>query len=61
MGAQAVVNFITALIAGVPKVIEAIKAGRDPKDIKLGDFVSHDALDRVKRANQKADDYIDNG
>lgn len=61
MGASAIVSFITALVAGVPKIIEAIKAGRDPANIKLGEFVSKDALEKVKAANADVDNYIDNG
>ena len=49
------------LIQGIPKLIEAIKAGRNPGDIKLEEFISYDALVKIKAANKKADDYIKNG
>lgn len=55
------ITIAQALIAGIPKLIEAIKAGRDPKDVKLGDFMSSDALEKIRSANKKADDYIRNG
>jgi len=58
MSTAAIVALIQALVAGVPKIIEAIKAKRDIKDIKLGEFISDDALDKIKAANQKADDFI---
>ena len=58
MGATAIVNLIAAMVAGVPKVIQAIKDGKDPKDIKLGDFVSTDALATVREANARAQSYI---
>lgn len=53
-----IIAIIQALIAGVPKLIEAIKAGRDPKDIKLGEFISDDALQTIRGANKRADDFI---
>ena len=59
MGAQAIVNLIAAMVAGVPKVIQAVKDGKDPKDVKLGDFVSTDALNTVREANVKVQAYID--
>ena len=61
MSTTAIVAIINAIISGVPKLIEVIKAGRDPKDVNLGDFVSSDALDKIRAANKKADDYITNG
>ena len=53
----AIIAIIQALIAGVPKLIEVIK-GRDPKDIKLGEFISTDALQTIRDANKRADDFI---
>jgi len=50
-----------ALISGIPKLVDAIKAGKDPKDIKLGDFMSSDALEKIRGANKKADDFIQHG
>lgn len=50
-----------ALVEGIPKLVEAVKAGRDLSSINVGDFVSTDALAKVKAANVKADDYIENG
>jgi hypothetical protein len=61
MGTTAIISLISALVAGVPKIIEAIKAGRDPGDIKLKDFLSSDALDKVRAANKRADDYVNEG
>lgn len=55
------IEIAQALISGIPKLIEAIKAGRDPKDVKLGDFMSTDALETIRKANKKADDFIQNG
>jgi hypothetical protein len=50
-----------ALVAGVPKIINAVKGGKDPGDIKLSDFVSRDALDEVREANKRASNFIDGG
>jgi hypothetical protein len=61
MSTAAIVAIIQALVSGVPKLIEMIKAGKDPKNVNLGDFVSTDALDKIRAANKKADDYIENG
>lgn len=54
----AIIAIIQALVAGVPKLIEAIKAGKDPKDIKLGEFVSDDALQTIRDANDRAKQFI---
>ncbi len=61
MDPTVIIAIAQALIGGIPKLIEAIKAGRNPGDIKLEDFISHDALAKIKAANKKADDYINNG
>lgn len=45
-----IVAIATALVQGIPKLIEAIKAGRNAAEIKLGDFISTDALDTMDRA-----------
>jgi len=58
---ETAIAIATALVSGIPKLVEAIKAGRDPKDIKLGEFISTDALAKIKAANQRADDFINNG
>lgn len=49
------------LIGAIPKIVAAIRAGRDPKDIKLGDVVSHAALERLKAVDKKVDDFVNNG
>jgi hypothetical protein len=56
-----IIALLQAIIAGIPALIKAIKAGRDPGSIKLEDFISQDALDKVKEANERAGDYIENG
>ncbi len=61
MNASIFITIAQALISGVPKIIEAIKAGRDPKDLKLEDFISTDALESIRATNKKVDDYIKNG
>lgn len=61
MDPSIIITIASALIQGIPKLIEAIKAGRNPKDIKLEDFVSYDALEKIQAANKRADDYIKNG
>jgi hypothetical protein len=61
MSAAAVIALIQALINGVPRLIEAIKKGRNLADVRVGEFVSKDALEKVKQANERADDYIENG
>ena len=56
-----IIALLQAIIGGIPRLIEAIKAARDPGSIKLEDFISQDALDKVKAANERADDYIADG
>lgn len=61
MGAAGIIALIQALIEGVPKLVKAFKQGRDLADVRVGEFVSKDALKRVQDANERADDYIENG
>lgn len=58
---NAVLAFANAVIAGIPKVIELIKSGRKLKDIKLGEFISTDAIEKLEGAKAEADDFIKNG
>lgn len=47
---ETIVTIATALVQGIPRLIEAIKAGRKASDIKLSDFISTDALNTVDNA-----------
>jgi hypothetical protein len=58
MSPAAIISIIQAIIAGVPKLIELIKQGRDPGGVKLDEFISTDALEKIRQANKKAQDYI---
>lgn len=57
----AAIAIIQALIAGVPKIVELVKQGRDPKGIKLGEVISTDALDKLSESKADAADFIANG
>lgn len=48
-----------ALIGGIPRLIEAIEAGKKWEDIKLSDFVSRDAVETVEKAIKKAKAFKD--
>jgi hypothetical protein len=61
MEASLIIAIAQALISGIPKIIEAIKKGRDIKDMRIEEYVSHDALQKIKDANKKAQDYINQG
>jgi len=56
-----IIAIIQALIAGVPRMIELIKAGRDPGSIRLAEVISTDALEQLRSARSTAQDFIDNG
>ena len=56
---EALVTLGQALIGGIPRLIEAIKSGKNPEDIRLSDFVSKDAVDAVKRAIVKSKSFED--
>ena len=65
MTAAAIIALVTGIAEGIPRAIKlvraAIKAGKDPGDIKLSDFVSTDALDKVKDTNEDITDYVEGG
>ena len=55
------IAIITALVSGAPKLADLIKRGVDPATIKLGDFISLDALKKLEDAKDEAEDFITNG
>jgi hypothetical protein len=57
----AIVALIQGLVAGLPQLISAIKQSKDIKSIKLEEFISSDALDKIQEANKRASDFVQNG
>ena len=55
------IAIITAIANGIPKLVQLIKSGRNPADIKLGEFISTDALKVLEDAKADQQDFIDNG
>lgn len=58
---EEIVELIAAIVSGIPRLVQAVRDGRDPSEIRLGDFVSEDALEKVRAATARADDFIENG
>jgi hypothetical protein len=58
---NAALAFAAAVIDGIPKVIDLIKSGRSLKEIKIGEFVSTDAIEKLEGAKADAADFIANG
>ncbi len=61
MSEAAIVALIQGLVAGLPQLISAIKQSKDIKSIKLEEFISSDALDKIQEANKRASDFVQNG
>lgn len=61
MTEAAVIALIQGIAAGLPSIIAAIQAGKDVGSIRVDEFISADALEVIRNANAKADDYIKNG
>jgi len=57
----AIVALIQGLVAGLPQLISAIKQSKDIKSIKLEEFISSDALDKIQEANKRASNFVQNG
>jgi len=55
------IAIITAIANGIPKLVKLIKSGKNPADIKLGEFISTDALKVLQDAKADQQDFIDNG
>lgn len=55
------IAIITAIANGIPKLVQLIKSGKNPADIKLGEFISTDALKVLEDAKADQQDFIDNG
>lgn len=47
---EIVIQIATALVQGIPKLIAAVKAGRNPGDVKLSEFISTDAIATIDEA-----------
>lgn len=61
MSEAAIVALIQGLVAGLPQLISAIKQSKDIKSIKLEEFISSDALDKIQEANKRASNFVQNG
>ena len=61
MTAAAVVALIQGIASGIPKIVAAVEAGRNLEDIRLDEYVSEDALKKIREANARAEDFIRNG
>lgn len=56
-----VIAIAQALMGAIPKIVDLVKKGRDPSEIKLGEVISTDALAKLRSAKDRADDFIANG
>ena len=61
MSETAIIALVQGLISGLPQLLAAIRQSRDIRSIKLEEFISKDALDKIEAANSRADDFIQNG
>jgi hypothetical protein len=61
MTPAAIIALVQGIASGIPKIIEAVKAGRDIGSIKIDEYISADALQVIRAANERADDFIKNG
>ena len=61
MSEALIIALVQGLVSGLPKLIAAIRAGRDISSLQLGEFISEDALAAVNAASVRADDFIENG
>ena len=55
------ITIINALVSSVPRIIELARQGRDISQIKLGEIISTDALEKLASARESAEDFIKNG
>lgn len=58
---QLAIVIIQALAAGIPRIVELIRQGREPGGIKLEEVISTDALSKLEQARDDAQNFIDNG
>jgi len=47
MNPERIAKIASLLIRGIPKLVDAIRKGRDPSEIKLGEFISRDAVKSI--------------
>lgn len=61
MSIEAWTAIAKGLVEGIPRIVEAVRQGRRPEHIRLGDFMSTDALKQIRAANTRARDFIATG
>lgn len=61
MSESVIIALIQGFVSGLPQLLAAIRQSRDIRSIKLEEFISQDALDKIEAANNRADDFIQNG
>ena len=61
MSPAAIIALIQGIASGIPRIIEAVRAGRELRDIRIEEYISEDALAEIEKANRRAKDFIENG
>jgi hypothetical protein len=61
MTPDTIITIGQALIGAIPRIVDLVRAGRDPGSLKLDELISDDALAVLKRARDKAKAFVDTG
>ena len=61
MTEEAIFQLVQGIASGLPRLVAAVKAGKNLDEIRIDEFISADALEVIRVANEKADDFIKNG
>ena len=56
-----VINIAKFLLDAIPRIVDLVRQGRDPRTINLGEVISHDALRLLDAAKTRSEDYIREG
>ncbi len=59
MSEAMILAIVQAIAAGIPEIVRLVREGRRIEDIRLSDFVSSDALSKIRQANEAAAEFVE--
>lgn len=61
MNESSTIKIVQSVLSGIPRLIELIRSGRKPANIKLSEFISTDAIKVLEDSKKDAENYIKKG
>lgn len=61
MSEAAVLALVQGLVGGLPALVALVRSGKPLSEIRVGDFISADALEKIRAANERAAQFVADG